>query len=219
MVDFQMMRENMVKSQIVTNNVTSLSLIRAFEEIPRERFVPNAFATVAYFDESIELDLERYLLSPMVFAKLVTAAGIRSHETVLDIGSGFGYSSAILSFLAKKVFGLESKGKMTEIARENLEDFEIFNLDFETAPLKEGWPKKAPYDAIFIEGVVEEIPEELFKQLKEGGRLLTLEKVGLKGPAQGVMYVKTEKSLTRKRLFEAHGATLLEFKKKRGFTF
>lgn len=190
--DFQDLRTKMVDNQIRTTDVTDLSVIDAFLTVPREAFVPSARKAVAYIDEDILLEGEggapRYLMEPSPFAKLVQLARIGKKDVVLDIGCGTGYSSAVLSHLAGSVIGLESDSALSAEATTRLTELGYDNVVIVSGDMSSGYPSEAPYDVIMIEGAVDFVPEPLFQQLKEGGRLIAVEGRGNASVAR--LYVK-----------------------------
>lgn len=177
--DFQDLRTKMVDNQIRTTDVTDLAVIDAFLTVPREAFVPSARKAVAYIDEDILLEGEgkapRYLMEPSPFAKLVQLARIGKKDVVLDIGCGTGYSSAVLSHLAGSVIGLESDSVLSAEATTRLTELGYDNVVIVSGDMPAGYPSEAPYDVIMIEGAVDFVPETLFQQLKDGGRLIAVE--------------------------------------------
>ncbi|MEJ8573326.1 protein-L-isoaspartate O-methyltransferase [Microbaculum marinum] len=178
MIDFALARRNMVESQIRTNDVTDRALVAAFLEIPRERFVPAAMRDLAYIDEDITVKEgdrpgeRRFLMEPMPFARLVQLAAIQPGDLVLDVGCGTGYSTAVLARVAESVVGLESDPDLAEKAERQLVDLGIGNAAVVTGDLVEGYASQGPYDVIVMEGAVERIPDALFAQLRDGGRLV-----------------------------------------------
>ena len=170
----------MVESQIRPNEVTDPSLLSAMRDIPRERFVPPAFASFAYMDESIEVfpasegAPARFLLAPMVQAKLIQLAEIEPQDKVLDIGCATGYSTAVLARIAATVTGLEPEPELAKAAKANLAGLGLANAEIAEGGLGEGWAAQAPYDVIVLEGSVPAVPESLLSQLKEGGRLVAV---------------------------------------------
>ncbi|MBC2886789.1 protein-L-isoaspartate O-methyltransferase [Ochrobactrum sp. CM-21-5] len=190
--DFQDLRTKMVDNQIRTTDVTDLGVIDAFLTVPREAFVPAARQVLAYIDEDHRLDSEgtapRYLMEPSPFAKLVQLARVNKNDVVLDVGCATGYSSAILSKLAGSVIGLESDSNLAAVATARLNELGYDNVVIVSGDLHEGYPSEAPYDVVLIEGAVDFVPESLFKQLKEGGRLVVVEGRGNAGIAR--IYVK-----------------------------
>ncbi len=174
MVDNSAARRNMVESQLRTNKVSETALLAAFESVPRELFVPEALRGVAYIDEDIDLGGGRYVMEPMVLARLLQAARPRAEDVVLDIGCGTGYGTAILARLSATVVALESDGALAGQAMRTLTDLDIDNVVVVESPLAEGYPKQAPYDVILLNGAVSRVPPAISDQLAEGGRLVTV---------------------------------------------
>ena len=171
---YEIARANMVDNQIKTNRVTDLRLIEALERLPRERFVPEAKRGIAYVDEDIDLGGGRWLMEPMVLARLLQAADVQRDEMVLVIGCATGYAAAVLAHLAGTVVALESDEALAAAAEAAVADLEIDNLVVVRGALTAGYAKQAPYNVILIDGAVAEIPPEICDQLSEGGRLVTV---------------------------------------------
>ena len=174
MFDFATARSNMIESQLRTNKVTDAGVLEAFGAIPRERFLPEARAGVAYVDEDLEVAPGRFLMEPMVLARLLQAAQVQSSDVVLDVGCATGYSSAVLARLAGTVVALESDATLGEQANETLQELDIDNAVVVAGELTEGYQKQAPYNVILLGGAVAEVPEAILSQLAEGGRLVTV---------------------------------------------
>jgi len=172
MMTSEMQRTTMIDGQILPNKVTDPRVISALGETPREAFVPKALRSVAYIDEDLEIGADRYLMEPMVFARLVEAAEITADDLVLDVGSNLGYSAAILAKLASSLVGVDSDGEMVAQANANLLKLEIGNAAVVEGVMQEGVEKEAPFNVIFLNGCVEYIPQALIDQLAEGGRMV-----------------------------------------------
>ena len=221
MTDYAAARENMVESQLRPNRVTNPQLIQAMGSIPREKFVPSARSAVAYCDESIKLSgmndetsSERHLMAPMTFGRLVQLAGITADDLVLDIGCGSGYSTAVLGMMAATVVALEESEEMAEDASTRLSEIGVDNAAVVSGPLAEGFSREGPYDAIMIQGAVEQVPEALLGQLKDGGRLVTIVSDGSIGRAR--LYRKSGESVSEWNDFDAAAEFIPGFEKPRG---
>ena len=166
----------MVDCQIQTAGVVTEGLLKAFEVTPRELFVPEKLKSIAYSDEDIPLGKGRFLLEPIVHAKLVEAARIQPTDVVMDIGMGTGYSSAILSPMVLTVMAVDSNKKYLDKAARLWAELDVCNVIGIEGDLTEGNPENAPFSLIFVNGAVAEIPENLVDQLGPGGRLLTVVK-------------------------------------------
>lgn len=218
MADFNQARQNMVDCQLRTNKITDPSVIEAFETVPREAFVGDRLKSVAYTDEDLQIAGGRCLMEPMVLARLVQELAISANDVVLDIGCGTGYSAAILSHLAATVVALESDTTLAQRATAALAEIAADNAVVVEGSLVEGYPGQGPYDVIFIEGAVADIPKELTDQLAEGGRLAAVIDSG-KGPGHAVLMLKTAGFLSKRVLFDANILPLPEFERPAGFVF
>jgi protein-L-isoaspartate(D-aspartate) O-methyltransferase len=220
MFDFAAARRMMVDGQVRTADVTDPRIIAAMLELPRERFVPERHAALAYLDLDIAVTAgtpARRLLKPMVLAKLVQAAEIGPQDRVLDIACATGYSTALLSRLAYHVVGLEQDATLARHARENLAADGAANTEVVEGSLTDGWPAGAPYDVILINGAAEVVPEQLLHQLAEGGRLLAV--VG-RGPAsKASLYLLSSGQVSRLAIFDAAAPALPGFAEPPAFVF
>ena len=134
----------MVESQIRTNKVTDPALVETFSTVPRELFVPDRLSSLAYADEDIEIAPHRYLMEPLVLARLLQTAGVTEDDMVLDIGCGTGYSTAVLSKLANTVVAVESDPKLASHAASLLSQLDMDNAVVMTGPLEQGHPPRRP---------------------------------------------------------------------------
>lgn len=201
MADFSGLRTKMVDGQVRTTDVTSLPLLDALLSVPREEFVPAARKSLAYIDEDLEIAPGRYLMEPSPFARIVQLADIQPGDFVLDVGAGTGYSAAVLSKLAGSVVALEQDPTLAAKAQSVLSALGYDTVAVVEGPLSAGYPAQAPYDVILLEGAVESIPQALFDQLKDGGRLLAVEGHG--NSADVRVYVKQGSSVSARRAFNA----------------
>lgn len=220
MYNFSSMRQKMMGGQILPHKIVEPRLIEAMGKLPRERFVLTSQRPYCYADEAVLLNESgtRFLLPPAVFATLVQAAALRNTDRVLDIGCGSGYSSVLLSFLATFVVALESENDFFQEAKKNISDFECYDVQPIKGPLSDGWSFGGPYDVIFIEGTVDEVPKGILSQLKEGGRLLTIERDN-ESLSRGVLMRRSREGISRHFLFDCACPLLSDFKKDSGFRF
>ena len=172
---FEIARSNMVKNQILPNNVKNRDLIDAFLEIKKELFVPAKDLDLVYSDRDILVSRERNIIRTFVIAKMLDKCNFQKDNTILVIGCLTGYTLAIISRLVNYVFGVENDKNLTQIAVQNINNLNILNCSvFYKKDLSVGLEKNAPYDKIFIEGSVEKVPDNLLKQLKEDGEIFTV---------------------------------------------
>lgn len=217
MQSFATARHNMVESQIRTNKVTDPALIGAFGELPRERFVPEGLRSVAYVDEDLELTRGRFLMEPMVLARLLQLAAPKPEDIALDVGCGSGYASAVLARLCAAVVALESDRGLLARANALFDELQINNAVVVEGTLTEGYPRQAPYNVILVDGAVERIPQALFDQLAEGGRLVTVQLDG--GVGRGTLFLKSEGVVSRRPIFDAATPVLPGFRAEPHFVF
>ena len=176
MSDFSVARTNMVDGQIQTAGVVNPLVLQAFETVPREKFVPAALQNVAYAGEDLPIGEGRFLLDPMIHARMIEAAAPNPADVVLDIGGVSGYSAAILSYLATTVVALEEKQKYLSLAEKLWAELDVCNVVGIKGNLSKGNPENAPFNLIFMNGSVSEIPEQIAAQLAPDGRLITIVK-------------------------------------------
>ncbi len=218
MMDYAVARNNMVESQIRTNRVTDPRIIGAMSELPRERFLPRNLRGIAYVDEDIPLGSDRYLMEPMVLARMLQGAEIRDSDVVLSIGAGVGYDAAVISRLATTVIGLESDGALVSQANMTLSALGIDNVVLVEGSLKAGYPRQAPYDVMVLGGAVEEVPDAIVRQLAPGGRLVGV--VMAPGePGRAMLLLRVGDVVNRRVLFDATTSRLPGFAREPSFVF
>lgn len=221
--DFALARFNMVESQLRPNGVRDERLLDAMATLPREAFVPSLKTGIAYIDEDLEVGAGRYLLKPVALARLLQAAGIKAQDRVLDIGPATGYSTAVISVLAKEVVAIESDVNLGQQAADNLAGLDVKNVEIRQGSLTEGCNDKAPFDVIILNGNVDFVPETLVAQLAEGGRLIAV--VMHYGPAHAAhageahLYEKHHGIVSHRALFDANVKSLPGFQLAQKFTF
>lgn len=213
-------RKNMVDCQILTNGVYDERLLEAFQTIPREIFVPDRKKTYAYIDEDIEFAPGRYLLEPCVQARLIQALGLDKDKAVLDVGTGTGYSAAILSMVAKTVIALESDAELAGQGAANLDTLGLYNVAYLCEDIQDFGQIHAPYPAICINGAVEEIPEAAFQALDISGKLACVVKQRGHVMGKAVLYEKIgEGKMSKSFLFECATPYLKGFEPKQKLEF
>lgn len=171
MTDFAARRRMMVDTQIRPSDVTKYPIINAFLSVPREIFVPDAQQEAAYVGEDLMLTPGRAMLEPRTLAKILDALDISDSELVLDIGCGFGYSSAIVAHLAQAVIAVEEDDSMAEDAVALLSQAGADNAVLHHGALAAGAKEHGPFDVILLQGGVEVVDAALLQQLKDGGRI------------------------------------------------
>ena len=207
----------MVESQIRPNKVTDERVIAAFGRIRRELFVPAPLAGVAYADNDLALGGGRYLMQPMVAARLLQAAMIGRGDTVLVVGAGVGYEAALAAVLGRSVIALENDAELARLGRAALVEHSIVAA-FVEGPLPQGHRARAPYDVILFAGAAAEIPAEIASQLGEGGRMLAVLRPGA-GIGRATLITRTGGALAQRAIFDAATPLLAEFTTKPAFVF
>ncbi len=215
--DFQTLRVKMVDGQLRTTDVTSHEVLSAFLSVPRELFVGSAHRDLAYLDDDIQIAPGRYIMEPSPLAKLMQLADIQPSDKVLIVGAGSGYSAAVMSNIAAHVVALESDEPLVILARDNMANLKIANVELISGPLQQGAPSKAPYDVVLVEGSVDVVPAALIEQLANGGRLVAVEGRGLTGVAK--CYVKSGKTASASRGFNLAVKPLPGFQATPAFSF
>lgn len=219
MTDFALARRNMIDGQLRPNRVTNAALLAAVGELPREKFLPEAVRSVAYADEDVPLGGGRYLMEPMVLARLIQTLQPQPEDRALVVGAGRGYGAALLARLVKAVTALESDPALAAAGEQTTRDLGLTGIHWTTGKLEQGAPGSAPYDAILIEGAVRQVPQAIFDQLAEGGRLaVTVSGTsGAMGVAQ--IFIKDGGVTSGRPLFEAGTPSLPGFAPPPRFTF
>ncbi|MAW87484.1 MAG: protein-L-isoaspartate O-methyltransferase [Phyllobacteriaceae bacterium] len=215
--DFSLLRRHMVDSQLRTTSVSALDVLEAFLSVPREEFVPARKRDLAYIDEDVEVSAGRYLMEPSPLARLVQLAGVRPSDVVLDVGCATGYSAAILSRLASSVIAVEPDEDLAARAGDTLAELGYDNVVVLNRPLREGCAQEAPYDVILIDGAVDEVPQALSDQLRDGGRLVAVEGTGNAGVAK--VFVRDGDVVSGRRAFNCSVRMLPGFEPKTQFQF
>lgn len=220
MIDFAEMRRAMVDAQVRANDVTDLRIVASMLETPRERFVPASLKSFAYLDDDLLVKdgtPPRYLMEPMVLAKLLQAAEIGADDLVLDVGAATGYSTAVLARLAGQVVALEEDAELAARGSNLLIELGLLNAVFVQGPLTAGWPGESPYDVILLNGAVDSAPEGLLRQLKPGGRLVAVLGRGRAGRA--TVFTNTSGGVGSRVVFDAAVPVLPGFEDRPGFVF
>ncbi|WP_448187616.1 protein-L-isoaspartate O-methyltransferase family protein [Azospirillum sp. sgz301742] len=218
MSDYAAARFHMVECQIRPNKVTDHRLVDALMDVPRELFVPQPLRGVAYVDGDVAVGKGRYLMEPMVFARMLQEAGVDETANVLDIGCATGYSTAVLGRMAASVVGVESDPALASAAKSALLQAGVANAEVVNGPLGEGCAAKAPYDVIIFEGAVAEVPQAICDQLAEGGRMVATV-LGDRGLGEVRLYQRYGRAVSSRVLFEAQPHLLPGLEPKPKFEF
>ena len=213
-------RHIMVSSQLRPNKVTDTRVLDAFAATPREEFIPKHIQSLAYIDEDLFLKGGRFILEPMVLARLLQALELDGSESILDIATACGYSTALLSHLGQSVVGIEANKSLADAAHERLIALGIDNGVVLHGVHHVGYPSEAPYDAIIIEGAVAEVPESILTQLAENGRLVTVVRTDATASGKATRITRrSKKRFDTKVLFDAQTPILDGFTPPKRFQF
>jgi protein-L-isoaspartate(D-aspartate) O-methyltransferase len=176
MSGFVTARQKMVDGQVRPSDVTDIRIIDAMLAVPREAFVPENKRALAYLDLDLDVSeggsAKRYLIKPVVTAKMLQAAEIKDTDNVLVVGCATGYAAAVVARLAGRVTATESDSSLAARAKEVLAQLGFGDVTVRAAEAAEGDAANAPYDVIVLNGATEITPDQLYRQLKEGGRLV-----------------------------------------------
>jgi len=220
--DAERARQLMVDGQLRPNKVTDRRILDAMRSLPREIFVPPAQAAHAYIDDAVKLGSGRVLTKPLVLARLIQLARPQAGETALVVGSATGYAAAVLALCGLHVLGLEQEPGLIAIARTASAAIEAMHspgtVTFIEGKLAEGHPHAAPYDLVFIDGAVRDIPSVIARQVAATGRLVTvIAKQGATGVA--VLAEPSIGSLRAQPAFDANTPLLPELMPAPSFSF
>ena len=216
--DEQLACANMIESQLRPNRVTDERVIESFSRLRRELFVPAHLRGVAYVDEDLPLGRGRYLMEPMVAARMLQALMPDRKETALVVGAGVGYEAALLASLTRSVIALEEDEELARLGRAALVDHRIASVIYVETPLAAGHRQRAPYDVILFDGAVAEIPPEVAAQLAEGGRMAAVLRPGA-GMGRATLTTRTGGVLAQRVIFDAATPLLPGFVPKSAFVF
>jgi protein-L-isoaspartate(D-aspartate) O-methyltransferase len=197
----------------------TLSAAAVMGELPRERFLPEGMQAVAYADDDVPLGNGRFLMEPMVLARLIQALQTASEERAMVVAAGRGYGAALLGRLAKSVVAVESDEALASAANQTLKALGLTNISLHVGRMEEGAAASAPYDVILIEGTVRQIPQTILDQLAEGGRLTTVVADGTGALGVSQLIVKDGGVASGRPLFEAGTPPLPGFAPAPRFTF
>jgi protein-L-isoaspartate(D-aspartate) O-methyltransferase len=215
--EYMKAREKMVRTQLVATGVRKQSLIERFGKIEREKYTPKEFKLIAYSAKEIPLAHKRFLLNPMYLGLILDCIDYDSIKNALIIADSTGYVATLLSSLINKITVIDSvldfKKNLTPI----LEYHNINNIKIIEGDILKGYPQNGPYDLIFINGAVQQIPNIFFEQLSKNGKILT----PLKKPfiSQATFQYKINNTVQIERLLECSVSLIPEFSQSSKFVF
>ncbi|MCK5040785.1 MAG: protein-L-isoaspartate O-methyltransferase [Sphingomonadales bacterium] len=212
-------RQLMVSGQIMPNKVNDETILNALNAVPRENFLPKAMRGVAYVDDRIKVsdNHDRYVMNPMVLARLLSEADVNPSDLVLVVGGASGYEAAVLGECADAVVCLEEDAALIERSTRDLLSFGADNVAVVEGVLAQGVKGQGPFDVIFINGAVEEVPQVLLDQMAEDGRLVCI--LNEDGVAHAHIIEGQGSERRFHNFFETEGAVLPGFEVSHGFVF
>lgn len=212
-MDSAVQRKNMVDSQVRPSDVTDRRLIRAMLEVPREMFVPVGQRSVAYMDGDLPVSANgrRVLLAPRTLAKMIQHLAPDADASILDVGPGTGYSTAVLAHIAKRVVALEADAALAEEMQAALAAQKLANAEVFVGAFADGYRALGPYDGILVNGKLSEAPASLLNQLKDGGRLIAI--LDVNGVGKVCEWRRYAMNFDRRSLFDAEAPVLPGFER------
>lgn len=196
-MNFAFLREKMVETQIKARGITDLKVLDALLKVPRHEFVAEEDAEYAYGDGPVSIGYGQTISQPYMVALMSQLLMIKPGCTVLEIGTGSGYQSAVLSELGANVYSVERIQKLHEYAAANLKKLSVKNVSLLCGDGTEGWPEHAPYDRIILTGAIPEIPEILQSQLnKQDGIIVAPEGERMVQRIRVIRFINGEKQVT-----------------------
>lgn len=217
-MSYQNARINMVKQQLRTGDVLNESILSLYELIPRHEFVPEQLAHFAYSDMQIPLPHDQRMLTPLEEGQILQTLALKGYETVLEIGTGSGFFTALLSKLCKKVISVDYYAQFTTHAAAKLKQHHCDNVALITGDAGQGWLESAPYDVVVFTGAVEKINETIKLQILPGGKLFIIE--GKAPVMQGILYELSHDEIWQDSLiFETEIPLLINQTKTKEFVF
>jgi len=221
MSGFSTARQKMVDGQVRPSDVTDIRILDAMLAVPREAFVPSSQRALAYLDLDLDVSegasAKRYLIKPVVTAKMLQAAEIKQGDNVLVVGCATGYAAAIVARLAGQVTATESDSSLAAKAVDVLAGLGLANVTVQTAAAADGDPANAPYDAIILNGATEIVPDRLYSQLREGGRLLGV--FAATQPPRATLVTRSHGDFGNRALFDAAVPVLPGLERAAAFVF
>jgi len=170
--DYAAEREAMVERQLRRRGITERPILDAFLAVPREEFLGDEYAHLAYGDHPLPIEANQTISQPYIVALTIQAAEIKPGDKVLEVGAGSGYAAAVISRIAEKVIGIERQHDLVEVARERLKRLGYHNIEIVEGDGTKGCSSEAPFDAIVAAASGSHVPSAFIEQLKDGGRIV-----------------------------------------------
>lgn len=215
-MNLEQARFNMIEQQIRTWEVLDKQILELLERIPRDHFVPEAYKNLAYADIEIPLEHGEYMLAPKIEAKIMQALLPKPKELALEIGTGYGYLTALLASSVSHVYSVDLYEDFRDTARANLTKMGITNMTIDVGDASKGWPEHGPFDVIAITATVPELDSSWQQMLTVGGRLFAF--IGDASLATAVLITRTAPAeFSTETLFETAVQPMRNLIKKQEF--
>jgi protein-L-isoaspartate(D-aspartate) O-methyltransferase len=214
----QIIQMNMIKQQLRTGNVLDAKVLGLYSEIARDEFVPDQFKPFAYSDMQIELLHQQRMLTPLEEATLLQALDLSGTEIVLEVGTGTGFMTALLSRLTKQVISVDYYDNFTTHAAQQLKKYSCTNVELITGDAFDGWICRAPYDVMVLTGAMNSLNETHRLQISPGGKLFAM--IGKNPVVHGQLHTLDHHgNWTMKTIFETNIPPLINMLKPNEFVF
>lgn len=197
-ISFSEQRAWMVRHQLEAWGIADPRVLDAMRRVPRERFVPEAERDASYDDGPLPIGDGQTISQPYVVAHMTETLRLRGDERVLEIGTGSGYQTAVLSLLAAEVYTVERLALLSQQAQQILARWGADNVHFLIGDGSLGWPEHSPYDAIIVTCAAPAMPQPLVQQLADGGRMIA--PIGPRGYQDLVLVRRVGEQVTQDRL-------------------
>jgi len=169
---FQAERERMVRTQLAERGIREVRVLDAMSRVPRHEFVPETLRQEAYEDHPLPIGEGQTISQPYIVAAMLEHLALQATDRVLEVGTGSGYVTALLSLLCAEVYSVERHAQLAALAESTLHRLGYRSMKIRVGDGSQGWPEYAPFDAILVSAATPEMPPALFAQLREGGRLV-----------------------------------------------
>lgn len=216
-MDSHLLNKKMVEGQIKPIGGMQKNILDAFNSINRDDFVPLNLKDNSFSERNLFLKRDRFVLKANLLAKIISALNISNEENVLVIGSSTGYSSAVISRIAETVISIEEDKELLDFSEEAVRKNGIDNIVFINSTMKEGCSEQGPFNAIIIEGAIDEVPPKILNQLEHNGRLIAM--INDNEISNVIEYQKKNNTFTERFLFNCSAPKLKSFDKRKSFSF
>jgi protein-L-isoaspartate(D-aspartate) O-methyltransferase len=204
--EFAGQRESMVTGQIAARGVRDEKVLRAMRQVPRHRFVPPELQAFAYNDEPLPIGEGQTISQPYIVAYMTEALELGGEESVLEVGTGSGYQTAILAEIAREVYTVEIVAALAAKAQETLQSLGYRNIHYWVGDGSSGWPDFAPFDAAMVTAAPPSVPRRLQEQLKVSGRMIIPVGAGFQ---ELVLVKRGKKGFSKKKLLPVRFVPLI----------